>query len=97
MSNIVTLPQSAALQKFRRRVKAPHGGRVQVFVKTDTLSPRTIHEFLDFLSLVYGTPIRGTQKDLATTMFTLWLQSRTEVGLRVVCRLYGVDYESQMD
>ena len=94
MSNIVTRPSAGRSNTLKRKLRTNKSGWLRVYIQTDTLAPRIINEYLDFLTLVYGTYMRSTQKNLSTTMFSFPLQDRTEAGLRVASRLYGVNYET---
>ena len=67
---------------------------LKVTIPTEDIPHRTVEEFLDFLTLVYGRKISIRQKNSERTICLLYLFERTEAGLRVASWLYGFSYDT---
>ena len=53
-----------------------------------------VPDFIEFLELVYGVPVRVRQKDFTTVWLSLYPQvDRSLAGVRFAARLYGIEYE----
>ena len=93
MSTIVNRPSAdswryiAARQEFQ-----PFNLKVKV--PTEGIPLRIVDEFLEFLTMVYGSKIRITQKNTQSANFVLYLHDRSESGLRVASFIYGFSYET---